>query len=280
VETSCSLLLTLGKKQPSHQHPSLHGALPTQTATPTHAPALNISTCSCGQLRCKDSRGWDNPPTHSLTHHLWGLHAHTKRSEGTMGKQLNAGEGTNAAGRHKCLVEFSYQERHVPVETCRVLGEGARWRRETSCFSAGRQTSQYKLARSKFGQNITVRLLAIRTEMLEHYSKTIFGSKTLTALRCDNLNNTRHLDLPTQTLPALTSFPSTLTTGADRHPPVHKQPCTVQVFHAEAQWLATEGTNVGMTNCERPASYIQRETPRDVGLPAFNKLYFFFCCYL
>lgn len=106
---------------------------------------------------------------------------HSAPSLGMVQSKLNWGKCVHATETHKCLVD--YQKRHVPVETCHTLGEGARWRRETCYLSAGTRTSEYKLGIFKFCQNITIRLLAIRTEMLEHYFKTIFGSKTLTILR-------------------------------------------------------------------------------------------------
>lgn len=60
---------------------------------------------------------------------------------------------------------------------------GVGWRRETRCPSAGTGSSKHTLAVFNFCQNIPVRLLAIRTEMLEPYSKATFGSETLRIFR-------------------------------------------------------------------------------------------------
>lgn len=77
-------------------------------------------------------------------------------------------------------------QRHVPAGTRHAAGDT--WTRDTCYSSAGTRTSKYQLAISKVRQNITIRVLAIRTEMLEHYSKMIFGSKIWPSLRRSTVN--------------------------------------------------------------------------------------------
>lgn len=212
-------LLTFGKKQQSHHQstdvskPRLHGTPQPPTSIYTPAPTSSCSPLVAQlkwlQLGSPPNTCRVSTPTGSSVGQEapWGGFSHSnggmglpyiygdgtcycgiapRRSTPSLGRvqgKLNWDKCTHASGRRKCLVDFSYQKRHVPVETCHTLGEGDRWRRETCYLSAGTRTSEYKLAIFKFCQNITIRLLAIRTEMLEHYSKTIFGSKTLTILR-------------------------------------------------------------------------------------------------
>lgn len=183
LTSSCSsppLSLMTPIRQPTQHLQGLHTRGSSEVRR-HHGEASAAATVRWGGV------GRDGTPFDLRRWHLLPWHhspaPHSAPSSGRVQSKLNRGKCTHASERHKCLVDSSYPKRHVPVETCHTLGEGDRWRRETCYLNAGMRTSEYKLAIFKFCQNITIRLLAIRTEMLEHYSKTIFGSKTLTILR-------------------------------------------------------------------------------------------------